>query len=98
MQELRAFSRFRLMLAHVIEGEREAAHARLQELEDQQPDDVYAQVGRLFWNSLVEGGDVAVACAEVNRFAEEHPATWEILADWGYANPSFSASDVCPVF
>lgn len=96
LQELPAFSRFRLVLAHLLQGDPDAAQARLEELEGEQPEDIYAQAGRLFWDRFTESGDVAHACAAVNRFAEDHPATWEILAEWGYANPSFTAREVCP--
>ncbi|HRW04793.1 MAG TPA: LysM peptidoglycan-binding domain-containing protein [Caldilineaceae bacterium] len=39
--------------------------------------------------------DVDAACAAVTTYAEANPASWEYMADWGYANPPFYAEWLC---
>ena len=40
---------------------------------------------------------VIQACRDVTTLAEKDPTTWQFLADWGYANPSFTAQELCPL-
>lgn len=39
--------------------------------------------------------DVDAACAAVTTYAEANPASWNYMADWGYANPPFYAEWLC---
>jgi hypothetical protein len=94
--ELAAFSRYRLSLTYLLMGELAQAEATRQELLAAQPDNVYSQVTQVFWQTYQQQGDLLAACQEVNAFAELHPEAVEVLADYGYSNPTFTAQDVCP--
>ncbi|HIQ06502.1 MAG TPA: LysM peptidoglycan-binding domain-containing protein, partial [Anaerolineae bacterium] len=97
LDELRGFARFRRALALAHTGDTDGAKAALDELKAKQPDNIYVQVAQVWWDAYAPTQDMASACAAVTAFAENHPLTWQILADFGYANPTFSAAEVCPV-
>jgi hypothetical protein len=94
--DLAAFSRFRLVVAYALLGDYVRARAALEEIESEQPDHVYAEVARIFWEVYEPAGDVGDACQAVTQYAQEHPETVEVMANYGYGNPSFTAEEVCP--
>ncbi len=94
--DLTAYSRYRLSLAYLLEGDVEAAKAVQDEMRKEQPDHIYAQVVRVLWEAYLTTGDLGSACQQVAVFAAEHPETADVLADYGYANPTFTPADVCP--
>lgn len=94
--ELRSFSQFRLALIAGYRGDSTAAAEQIAALADQYAESIYAQVGQVWQTAYAESENAAEACAVVNEFAVENPAAYEILADYGYANPTFAAEDVCP--
>jgi len=61
------------------------------------PDTIYDQVGQRWLAAYQTGNDIGAACSAANQFATDNPAVVELLADYGYANPTFDAGDVCPV-
>lgn len=95
--ELRSFSQFRLAVIAGYSGDSAGALAQIAELTAQYPGSIYDEVGQLWLESYQSVNDAALACEEVTLFAEENSAAWELLADYGYTNPSFEAVDVCPV-
>jgi LysM repeat protein len=95
--ELRSFSQFRLAVIAGYSGDSEGAAAQIAELSEQYPGSIYDEVGQLWLESYETENDAALACDEVVLFAEENSAAWELLADYGYTNPSFEAVDVCPI-
>lgn len=98
--ELRSFAAFRLAMAYAYLGDTAQAQAAIERLQTDYPDSVYAQIGDIWWTAYEPTGDMAAACAAVDAFVAEpdpHPEAYEILSDYGYANPSFAAGDVCPV-
>jgi hypothetical protein len=97
LAELRSFSLFRLAVIAGYSGDGATAAAQIAELTAQFPGSIYDEVGQLWLASYEEGGDAVAACEAVTTFAEEDSASWEMLADYGYTNPSFEAVDVCPV-
>jgi LysM repeat protein len=97
LAELRGFSFFRLALVAGYQDDAEGAAARIAELTTAYPGSVYDEVGQLWLEAYETEGSAAAACAEVAAYVEENPAAWELLADYGYTNPSFEAADVCPV-
>ncbi len=50
-----------------------------------------------FLNSLNTSRSIVQACRDATRYATANPDAWKFLADWGYANPSFAARDLCPL-
>lgn len=88
---LRDFTRFRLVVAHTAEGHSsEAADAR-----SQINDTAIAGAADAFLTEYGSSSDLAAACAAVTTYASANPASWEYLADWGYANPTFTAEWLC---
>jgi hypothetical protein len=94
--DLAAFSRYRLIVTYLLMGEDTLAEAANEELQSAQPDNIYSQVSGVLWQTYQQEGDLLAACQEVNDFAELHPEAVEVLAGYGYSNPSFTAEDVCP--
>ncbi len=97
VNELRSFSYFRLALIAAYQDLPTVAADVIMALEAEFPDSVYAQVGRFWLDTYDDSGDVNEACIATVAYAEEFPPAWEILADYGYANPSFDPTDVCPL-
>jgi LysM repeat protein len=97
LTELRSFSLFRLALTAAYQGKAEAAMDVIGSLRVTYPDSIYAQVGQSWLGVYQAGNDIGGACSAANQFATENPAAWQALADYGFANPTFEAADVCPV-
>lgn len=95
-EELAAFSRYRLAVSFAALGDMATGQLWVEELEQEQPDNIYAQVARLFWDTMTTSEDLATACQAVNAFAESNPETTAVLDSYGYATPEFTADDVCP--
>ena len=90
---LQDFARFRLMVAYVGGGEAAEAQKLVAEI---------MQTGlrgaaEAFLKSYKASGSVLQACRDTTAFVKTAPGAWEFLADWGYANPSFKAEDLCPL-
>jgi hypothetical protein len=96
-EELAAFSRYRLSLTYLVLGEVDQAQAARDELLVEQPDNIYAQVVGVLWETYLGEGSLRAACEEVTAFATLYPQAVEVLADYGYANPTFTPQEVCPI-
>ncbi len=92
-----AFSRYRLSLTYLILGKVDLAQEPLDELLLEQPDNLYTQVAGVLWDAFQRTTDLRAACDEVGAFAASHPETAEVLADYGYGNPTFTPEEVCPL-
>lgn len=97
LAELRSFSLFRLAVIAGYSDDSATAAAQIADLTEQYPGSIYDDVGQVWLTSYDASGDAALACEEVAVYAEEDSAAWEMLADYGYTNPSFEAIDVCPI-
>ncbi len=97
INELRSFSLFRLALIAAHQDKAGVATDLLSSLTATYKDTIYDKIGQVWQASYTKSKDVASACTATNEFAQNNPAATEILADYGYANPSFTANDVCPV-
>lgn len=96
IEELRSFGIFRLALISAYQGMPLIVSDLIDNLSLAFPDSLYEQVGHVWLETYQENYDVNAACAAVDGFVAEHPATVAILADYGFANPTFTAQDVCP--
>lgn len=96
-EELAAFSRYRLSLSYLMMGEVALAEAAREELQAVQPGNIYAQVATVLWDAYEAQGDLEAACQEVDDFAHLHPEAVEVLNDYGYSNPTFTAEEICPL-
>ena len=95
LDELRAFSYFRLAQIAAYQDLPEVAGDLVGALQELYPDGDYAELaGR--WLEAYQAEGLRNACAVAIAYAEEKPETWEILADYGYTNPTFSAAEICP--
>ncbi|MDQ3249744.1 MAG: hypothetical protein M3Q45_11135, partial [Chloroflexota bacterium] len=97
IDELKSFSLFRLALVAARQGQPAVAADVIGSLLASYADSIYAGVGQTWLSSYQQSNDLGVACAATNAFAEANPTAWDLLADYGYANPSFTAADVCPL-
>ncbi len=90
---LKDFARFRLVVAYVGAGQ--AAEA--QKVSLQIKDKALAGAAKAFYDAYKSSGSVIQACRDTTTYAEKNPAAWQFLEDWGYANPTFTAKDLCPL-
>ncbi len=95
--ELRAYALYRLAVAHAYAGDLAAAGAAVEELASLYPADPLAELAQLWWVAYRTARDDAAACAVAETFAGRNPVTWQRLADYGFANPEFSADMLCPL-
>ena len=97
LDELRSFSLFRLALIYAYEGDPALAAESVTQLQTAYPDSPFAGVAETWLAAYQSEGDMAAACAAVTTYAEANPAAVDALSDYGYANPTFTAADLCPV-
>lgn len=95
--ELQSFSLYRLALIAAYRGQPDVAADLTGAIAATYPDGIYAKVGQSWLDAYTASGDMAAACAAVTQFAESNPEASAVLGDYGFANPSFNATDVCPV-
>lgn len=100
---LEAYSRYRIMLLHAAQGNRDAALTTYETLLAMFPDGraghPYADLATAFWESFGQTEDVSAACDQATAYAASHEA--EVLqplgADFYGADADFiRLEDVCP--
>ncbi len=96
-EELAAFSQYRLSLTYLVLGQVDLAQAARDELLVEQPANIYAQVVAVLWDAYLRETSLTTACGEVAAFAASHPQAVEVLAVYGYGNPTFTPQEVCPI-
>lgn len=96
LSELRSFALFRLALIAGYQSAPELAAAHVERLAATYNRQVYAEVAVRWLAAYQQSGDAKTACEAANNFAAGTPEVMDILADYGYANPTFTAADVCP--
>lgn len=97
LNELRSFSLFRLAVIHGYEGAPTLAAETIEQLRSVFPDSPFTPLAESWWKAYEANDDAAAACAAATIYAEAHPETYQALSDYGYANPTFTAADLCPV-
>lgn len=96
LDELRAYALYRLAVAQAYGGDADAAAKVVAELAARYPADSYARLAGLWWAAYRATRDASAACAAARTAAERYPDTWQRLADYGFANPTFTPEEVCP--
>ncbi|MEZ4709187.1 MAG: LysM peptidoglycan-binding domain-containing protein [Caldilineaceae bacterium] len=96
LAELRSFSLFRQALVAANMDDAEGAAQAVADLSAQYPGSVYDQLTQTWYAEYQASGDLQSACAVATQFAEDNAEAWEMFADYGYTNPTFSAIEVCP--
>ncbi|MCJ7706777.1 MAG: VCBS repeat-containing protein [Anaerolineales bacterium] len=98
---LTAYAMFREMLTRLLMSDYGDAQVDYGILQNGYPagstGSAYAAMATAFWEKYVPTADVAAACAAAQAFASEHAS--EVLDPlyFGYSNPTYTASDVCPI-
>jgi hypothetical protein len=90
---LRDFGRFRLVVAYAAEGQLPQAES----IRAQISSPALLGAADAFLSSYNTSGNLAQACADTTAYSVANPDSWQYLADWGYANPTFAAEDLCPI-
>jgi hypothetical protein len=90
---LRDFARLRLIISDVGTGKPVQASKVQGDIKTA----TLAGAAGAFLDSYTTNRSVVQACRDTTTYAQEHPDAWQFLADWGYANPSFTADDLCPL-
>ena len=90
---LRDFARYRLVVSLVAGG----YAARAPAIRDQITTQAIKGAADTFLKSYKDLGSIVQACRDTTRYAQVNPGSWNALADWGTANPTFSAKELCPL-
>ena len=96
LSELRSFALFRLALIAGYMGDPARAAVYVQQLESEYAEQIFTDVARLWLDTYQQTADPIRACTAVRDFAAVTPSIVDVLADYGYANPTFTAEEVCP--
>jgi LysM repeat protein len=93
LNQLRDFSRFRLVVSWVSRGRTDKAA----EVKTQMTYQPLIGAADTFLLGLTNSRSIVQACRDTTKYAEQNPDSWNYLSDWGYANPTFTAADLCPL-
>jgi LysM repeat protein len=91
--KLNDFARFRLVVSWVSRGRSDKA-APIKANITYPP---LVGATDTFVKGLQNSHSIVQACRDTTRYAEQNSASWDYLTDWGYANPTFTAADLCPL-
>ncbi len=97
---LSAFAQFRLVVVELKSGQTDPAQKAYDQLQSDYPQGAighsYAEMGASFWRALKSGSDIATACRDAGSYASAHSQSVLDPLYFGYANPTYGASDMCP--
>jgi tetratricopeptide (TPR) repeat protein len=98
---LSAFAMYRRVLTFLRWGKPVEAQAAYQALlaahPAGSPGSAYAQMAEAFWSAYQSEADLAKACTVAQGFAASNAEQVLDPLYFGYANPAYTASDICPV-
>ncbi len=99
---LRAYARYRMMIALVLLGDLAAAQQQYDSLwalygpHPEEPGAGFASLADAFWGAYSATQHVGRACTAVRQYAEANPASYEALNQFGYANRLYGPVELCP--
>lgn len=97
---LSALAGFKLMLAHIRNNDFAAAEFALEELQENFPDGVtgesFRAMAETFWATYFNSNDLVSSCLRAQEFARTNPEAVIDSLYFGYANPVYTAEDLCP--
>jgi hypothetical protein len=100
---LEAYSRYRIMLLHVVGGylsEAKIVYDTLQEkFPEGQPGHIYAELAQIFWNEYQASQSIEQSCTKASLWAivQDADIFYYISSDFhGWQNPSYEREDFCP--
>ncbi len=98
---LAAYATFRTLLARLAQGDLGDAQVDYGLLQNGYPAGApgggFSELGSAFWKEYELSGDAGRACAAARAFAVSHPDQVLRPLYFGYANPTYSAADLCPI-
>jgi hypothetical protein len=101
---LKAYARYRLILAYVAGGDEAKAQAIHDELINEftntpadSPAFGFARFAELFWSGYLGSHDTVAACQRVIDQAQAEPSPIDFINSFGYANRFYKPEDMCPV-
>jgi hypothetical protein len=95
-QDLRAFARFRYLVASTVDGQEDQARAALETARAEDGATPFPGLGQAFWEIYSLTADPAAACRRVNDLVAEQPgAVARSLSSWGSGNAAVSPEQVC---
>ena len=94
---LQGLATFRLIQAHALHGDAEAAQGMLGVLQQGQPESDYTKAAQEWLTAYNGDGDAAAACAAVQPIFDENSDLWQITDHYGYNHPALAAEQICYV-
>jgi hypothetical protein len=98
---LSAYAMFREVVTHLQLADMNAAQVAYLALRDAYPPaslgGAYGLLGQAFWTAYQSNDNISLACAQARAFAQANEATILQPLYFGYANPTYTAADICPV-
>jgi hypothetical protein len=92
--ELRAFARFRIVVADALVGQDDDARATLEQARQQDANTPFPRLGLVFWDTYGMTADPQPACAQVTRLVQADPEPiLRSLNNWGHTD--LAPGDVC---
>jgi len=97
---LSAYASFRMIHTHLLMGDSASAETVQSELLSNYPPGSmgydFAQMGEVFWTEYQATSEVNSACITAQAYANSHQETIIDALYFGYANPVYTAEDICP--
>jgi hypothetical protein len=98
---LGAYASFRLIHTYLLIADTDSAEAAYNDLITNYPPAslgyAFAQMGEVFWGEYQASSDIISACVSAQAFANSHQETVINSLYFGYANPVYTAEDICPI-
>ncbi len=98
---LSAYAMFREVVTQLQLGDTAAAQSAYQALRNAYPPaslgGAYGLLGQAFWTAYRSSDNVGLACAQAQAFAQANETAILQPLYFGYANPEYTAADICPV-
>lgn len=97
---LGAYASFRMIHTHLLMANSDSSEIAYNELISNYPPGStgydFAQMGEVFWMEYQATSDVTTACVNAQAFANSHQETIIDALYFGYANPAYTAEEICP--
>ena len=94
---LQGLASFRLIQAHALAGDSEAAQSTLGLVTVGMPDSPYVTAATQWLAEFEVSGDAEAACDAIDSIFEENPDLWQITDHYGYNHPALAAEQICYV-
>jgi hypothetical protein len=98
--QLIAYAMFRKVVTYVLMrdlGDARVAYGILQNsAPDGAPGHAYAELASAFWDASGDGEDLAAGCIAAQAYAAAHQGDLLAPLYYGYANPTYTETDLCP--